>query len=132
MEKKQKLIKVGIEEKVFEYKDETKTLEERKDLYKSEVLNKLLNPIENFNPETFDPLEDNTEEYKLAKRVRKLPPIKLPTMGLSPKEILDGQMIGMYESKQDIYLILAHRCNDLQDEVDTLKKELIKINKIIK
>jgi hypothetical protein len=46
----------------MEYLDKKKSLKERKELYKAEVLNKQLNPIKNFNPETFDPSADDTEE----------------------------------------------------------------------
>jgi hypothetical protein len=106
----------------MEYLDKKKSLKERKELYKAEVLNKQLNPIKNFNPETFDPLADDTEEYKVAKRERKDPPKELPTMGMKPKELLEGQMIGMYESKQDLYLLFAHKCNELQKRIDNLEK----------
>jgi hypothetical protein len=102
--------------------NEGETLEEKKALFKQHVTSKMMNPVDNFDPETFDPMADETEEYQLAKRQRILPPKELPTFGMKPKEIMEGQCIGLYESKQDIYLILAHRCNDLQRQVDELKK----------
>jgi hypothetical protein len=43
-------------------------------------------------------------------------------MGMKPKELLEGQMIGMYESKQDLYLLFAHKCNELQKRIDNLEK----------
>ena len=106
----------------MEYLNKKKSLEDRKELYKKEILDKRLNPVKDFNPETFDPMADDTEEYKLAKRKRVLPPKELPTFGMKPKELLEGQMIGMFESKQDLYLLFAHRCNELQKEIDSLKK----------
>lgn len=102
--------------------DAEKTIEGKRALFKEHVTDKMMNPIEEFDPETFDPMDDGSEEYQLAKRPRVLPPKELPTFGLSPKEIMEGQCIGLYESKQDIYLILAHRCNDLQRQVDELKQ----------
>ncbi|KKL05025.1 hypothetical protein LCGC14_2610200, partial [marine sediment metagenome] len=80
-----------------------------------------MNPDSDFDPKTFDPFK-GTPEYEVGKRKRVIPPKELPTYKLSPKEIREGQMIGMYESKQDLYLIFAHRCNQLQQEVDELKK----------
>jgi len=97
--------------------------EEKKIEYKRHI-GRMLNPLSDrdFNPETFDPIE--IEELKgIQIRERKIPIGKLPTYGLKPKEIMEGQMIGMYESKQDIYLILAHKINELQDEIAKLKKK---------
>ena len=85
--------------------------------------------VKDFDPETFDPLADDTEEYKLAKRVRKEPPEFLPTMGMKPKELLEGQMIGMYESKQDLYLLFANKINILQKRIDVLEKIIDNIGK---
>lgn len=107
-----------------EYLNKKKSLTERKQLYKEEVTDKLMNPFDNFNPDNFDPLATNSEEDKLAKRVRLVPPKLLPLFGLKPKEIREGQMIGMYESKQDLYLIMAHRCNELQIELDAKDLEI--------
>ena len=112
---------------ILKYKDKTKSIKERKLLYKEEILDKRLNPIKDFNPETFDPMADDTEEYKLAKRERKNPPKELPTMGMKPKKLMEGQMIGMFESKQDLYLIFAQRCNELQKEIDAIKFILSKL-----
>jgi len=80
-------------------------------------------PVQGFDKKTFDPLAE--EEIKeVSFRIRKKPPKKLPTFGLEPKEILEGQMIGMYESKQDLYLIMAHRINELQEEIELLKTKI--------
>jgi len=102
-------------EEIQEYSDQVSL--EIKDQF-----NKVLNPIEDFNLETFDPLIDYTQEYYALKRERKDPPEILPTMGLKPKEILQGQMVGMYESKQDLYLIFAHKINGLQNRISNLEK----------
>ena len=111
-------------EPILKYRDKTFSLVERKELYKTEVLDKLLNPIKDFNPETFDYASDNSDEYELAKRIREPVSTILSTMGMNPKKLLEGQMIGMYESKQDIYLTFANRCNQLQAEVELLKTEI--------
>ena len=102
--------------------DKTKTLEERKELF-AEQTNKMMNPFTNFDPNTFEPNE-GVPELELVDRVRKVPNKLLPTFGLKPKEIREGQMIGMFESKQDIYLILAHRNNELQTQVDDLQTQI--------
>jgi len=104
--------------------NEGETLEEKKALFKQHVTSKMMNPVDNFDPETFDPMADETEEYQLAKRQRILPPKELPTFGMKPKEIMEGQCIGLYESKMDLYLILAWRTNQLQKEVDELRVRL--------
>lgn len=109
------------------YLDENIEISERIKL-KKEADERMMNPFDTFDPNEFEPLANDFEkEISYRKRVK--PSKKLPTYGLNPKEILEGQMIGMYESKQDIYLILAHRCNDLQEEIDILKKRLDKIEK---
>jgi hypothetical protein len=107
------------------YQNKKLSLTERKTHFKREVLDKQLNPSSNFDPTTFDPMDDNSDEYKFAKRERKDPPRELPTMGMKPKEILEGQMIGMYESKQDLYLLFANKFNELQKRIDELEKKLI-------
>lgn len=102
------------------------TIEQKKEAYKKNM-NELLNPIpeDEFNPETFDPIiVDGLEGIQI--RERKVPIGKLPTYGLAPKEVMEGQMIGMYESKQDLYLLLAHKINELLDRIEVLEKELNK------
>ena len=111
----------------LQYKDKSKPLKEREVLYKTEVTDKMMNPVpvEDFDVKKFDPMADDTEEYQFAKRERVAPPKELPTFGMNPKEIREGQMIGMYESKQDLYLTFAHRCNQLQAEIELLKAEIV-------
>lgn len=106
------------------YEDKTKLIEERKDDYKKSI-DKKMNPIpvDKFNCDNFEPLGDQ-EMFIIAGRKRIDPPKILPTFGLKPKEIRVGQMIGMFESKQDLYLIMANRINELQKEVDDLKKKI--------
>ncbi len=92
-----------------------------KEQYKQQ-LEVLLNPVpqDKFNPDDFEPLGEEAKKINFRKRVN--PPKELPTFGLKPKEILEGQMIGMFETKQDLYLIFAHRINELQKQIDELKK----------
>jgi hypothetical protein len=107
------------------YLDKTLPKKERQAEYKKSI-EKLMNPFDNFNPDTFEPLASVEEqEYTYRKRIK--PPVSLPTFNLNPKEILEGQLIGMCESKQDLYLIFAHRCNDLQAEIELLKEEIKKL-----
>ena len=104
------------------------SIEERQEDYKK-VMDKKMNPIpENeFNPNDFEPLGDDIKA--VANRKRNIPQKKLPTYGIKPKEIREGQMIGMFESKQDLYLIFAHRCNEMQNEIDLLKEEINNLKK---
>lgn len=92
-----------------------------------EKIDKLMNPYpkESFNAETHDPAKDIADET--WKRSRVLPLRELPTSGLKPKEIREGQMIGMYESKQDLYLIFAHKCNELQNKIDGLEARILEL-----
>lgn len=94
--------------------------ETRREMHK-ELMDNLLNPKDEFNPETFDPM-DGVEDYEIKKRGRKTPPTRLPTMGILPKELFEGQMVGMYESKQDLYLTMAHYINDLLDRIEALEQ----------
>lgn len=109
----------------MQYKDKTKSKKERKALYKKEVTDKMMNPVpaKDFNVETFDHMADDTEEYQFAKRKRVSPPEVLPTNGMKPKEIREGQMIGMYESKQDLYLIFATKINELEKRIKYLENK---------
>lgn len=118
--------------KTLKYLDKKFSKEERKKEYKK-VMDKRMNPIpkDKFNPKTFEPLGDENGMFEIAGRKRIKPPKKLPTANLEPKEIREGQMIGMTETKGDIYLTFAHRCNDLQVEVDTLRDEVKILKKLI-
>lgn len=104
--------------------DKSKSLDERKQLYAART-HKKMNPIpaDEFDPENWEPMGPR-KEAELAGRPRKKPVKKLPTHNINPKEIREGQMIGMYESKQDLYLMFAHRCNEMQDEIDALRAEV--------
>ena len=114
--------------KIPKYLDKSLPIEERKKDYQKH-LEKMMNPIpkKDFKPETFNLAMEGFSE--LADRKRILPPKELPTFNLKPKEIRVGQMIGMYESKQDLYLIFAHRCNELQKKVEELEARIQELEK---
>jgi hypothetical protein len=114
-----------MEKELQKYLDKTLSLKDRKIEFKS-IIDKQMNPVKNFNPDTFEPFAP-PEIQEISDRTRKLPQKELPTFGIKPKEIREGQMIGMYESKQDLYLIFAHRCNDLQKQIDDLTIEINKL-----
>lgn len=117
-----KEIKINTsKEKVPKFLDTSIPLEERKRLHK-EHISKVMNPIKNFNPEIFAP--GCSEELKPFARKRVKPNKILPTFDLLPKEIRIGQMLGMWENKQDLYLIFAHRCNEMQQEIEQLKEKI--------
>lgn len=122
-----------MNEKNKKYLDKNLSLDERKRIYKEEVIDKMMNPIkkEEFIASSFDPLSTGNEEEILAFRERKDPPEILKTNNIKPKEIREGQMIGMYESKQDLYLTFAHRCNALQEKVNALEKRLKKLEDLL-
>lgn len=107
---------------IKKYEDKELPIEERKADYR-ERIDKMMNPIpeKDFNPDTFEPAGEDMR--LVADRKRELPPTRLPLFGLKPKKMREGQMIGMFESKQDLYLTLAHRINQLQDEIDLLKNK---------
>ena len=102
--------------------DKSLSLDERKIAYK-EVMDQTLNPNELFNPQTFDPMSEDPD-YEVKKRLRVKHIGKLETMGMNPKKQLEGQMVGMFESKQDLYLLFANKINDLIDRVDELERKL--------
>jgi len=112
-----------MSKKIMKYEDKTISMNERIKDY-SDRIDLAMNPIEKdkFDPDTFEPAGEDMRE--VSGRVRELPPKLLPVYGLKPKKIREGQMIGMYESKQDIYLTLAHRCNEMQAEIDLLKSKI--------
>ena len=88
-----------------------------------EIQEQMMNPKTDaeFDPENFDPME-GIENHDIVKRVREVAPKRLPNPhGLKPKKILEGQMIGMYESKQDLYLLICalyERVADLEDQLN--------------
>lgn len=119
-----KMTRENIEKAQAVVKDTKKSLAVRRKAYK-DLMDGMLNPKapEEFDPTTFDPM-DTVDDYEVKKRTRKEPPRRLPTMGLKPKELFEGQMVGMFESKQDLYLLIAwlsERVSDLEDEVKRLR-----------
>lgn len=90
-----------------------------------DLKHKTLNPIPEaeFDPKTFEP-RISDPMVQLLPRSRKDPPRRLPTKGLKPKEVMEGQMVGMFESKQDLYLMMAHYINDLLDRVEELEQQV--------
>jgi hypothetical protein len=96
--------------------DKKLSLTKRKEAHK-EIVKDFMNPDENFNPDTFDNRKGDAN-YEVKKRIRVEPTRRLPSMGMQPKELLEGQMVGMFESKQDLYLLIAwlsERVSDLED-----------------
>lgn len=119
-----KLTTKQMENRVAKVKDTSLPLATRRTAYK-ELMNIQLNPKDeaDFDPETFDPME-GVDDYEVKKRSRKEPPKRLPTFGLKPKELFEGQMVGMFESKQDLYLLIAwlsNRVTDLEEEVKQIR-----------
>lgn len=103
-------------------RDGREPLQKRKEALE-QIRTEMMNPVEHFDPTTFDPdgAAVSPTEYETMRRPREDPPRILPTMGLKPKKLLEGQMIGMYESKQDLYLIIAwlsKRVSDLEDKLE--------------
>jgi len=87
-----------------------------------EIKDKLLNPIkaEDFDPDTYEPDATNVM-VQLIPRAREKPPRRLPTGGLKPKQIMQGQKVGTFESKQELYLHIAElseRISDLEDIIN--------------
>lgn len=108
---------------IKKYQDKTIPLNERRIDFSNRV-NKHLNPIpeENFDPETFEPAGEDMRLVGNRQRIDL--PNRLPTYGIKPKQIREGQMIGMYESKQDLYLISAQIYNKLQDKIEELESTI--------
>ncbi len=112
-------------EKIEIMGDNSIPLDVRKRAYK-ELVDLQQNPDNNFDPLTFDPMKD-VENYEVVRRHREAPPARLETMGMFPKKILGGQLIGEYESKQDLYLTMAHYINNLLDRIEYLEAEITKL-----
>lgn len=116
-----KINKLLAEQKRAIVQNKALPIEERRAAHK-ELMEAKLNPIDEkkFDPLTFDPMYD-VPDFEVKKRVRKEPPRRLPCRGMLPKEILEGQMAGMFESKQDLYLLIAwlsNRVSDLEDRLN--------------
>ena len=119
-----KLTQKQIANRLAKVSDETLPLSDRKVAY-VETMNEFLNPKADvdFDPATFDPM-DGVKDYEVKKRNRTEPPRRLPTMGMKPKELFTGQLVGMFESKQDLYLLIAwlsERVSDLEDQLKVQK-----------
>lgn len=114
----------NVQKKMEVVSDRTKSVEERKRAY-NDAMGEILNPVpkKDFNPDTFDPKSD-TPNFDVKKRPRVDIPEELETYGLKPKALLKGQMIGMYESKQDLYLLIAHVNNLLKKRIDALEERV--------
>ena len=85
----------------------------------------LLNPIpvEDFDPEVFDP-NAASEFTKLLPRARVKPPKRLPNPHkMKPKQVMEGQMVGMFETKQDLYLLIAELYERVADLEDLIEKQ---------
>lgn len=87
-----------------------------------------MNPFADFAPDNFEPLRPRGKPES-DDRKRVAPPKELPTFNIKPKEFRVGQMIGMYESKQDLYLIFAWRCNEMQKKIDELETKVANLEK---
>lgn len=108
------------------YLDKTLPLKERKAAYDLDK-EKMMNPFTNFDPKNFEPIKPTEDlEPEIYFRERKKQSGKFPTFGIEPKVIREGQMIGMYESKQDLYLLFAHKINDILDRIEDLESRLPK------
>ena len=115
----QKLTKQELNNKKEKALDVSLPMEERKQAHK-DSMEHLMNPDVNFDPLTFDN-KKGVQGYDVMKRPREAPPRRLPTLGMKPKKILEGQLVGMYESKQDLYLLIAelyNRVSDLEDIIN--------------
>jgi hypothetical protein len=125
LNRKKKLTKLQVANRKGILDDTKQPMAKRIKAHK-EIREEMMNPKEevDFNPDTFDPME-GVKNHSLIKRERKPMPHRLPNPhGLKPKEILEGQMIGMFESKQDLYLMLCaavERIADLEDRLDILE-----------
>lgn len=119
--------------KIERFLDKTLSLSIRRVSFEDHM-KKVMNPIpqDKFDPKNFDPIEDPELDKEVYARERKKHVGRLPTNMLEPKVIREGQMIGMYESKQDLYLLFAHKINDLEDLVESLVAEINTLKKKIK
>jgi hypothetical protein len=117
--------------KIDKYLDKALPLSERKKDFNDRI-DKMMNPFpkETFDPTNFEPMppEDDLEP-EIYTRERKKHSGKFPTFGIEPKKIREGQLIGMFESKQDLYLLFAHKVNDLIDEMNEMRQEIKKLKK---
>jgi hypothetical protein len=74
--------------------------------------------------------EDKLMRFSIKEnRDREQLPERLPTFGLLPMPVDEHEHIGMYESKQNIYLTLAHAFNKAMDRIEALEKEVENLKK---
>jgi hypothetical protein len=119
-----KITKQNVQDLLAVVNNKDAVLAVRKKAY-ADILDATLNPraTKDFDPDTWDP-HNQVEAYEIKRRARVVPPKRLPTLGMRPKEVMQGQMIGMYESKQDLYLMIAwlsERVSDLEDALKALQ-----------
>jgi hypothetical protein len=118
---KRKLNTKKLRETALDKKQPIKKRREAAMKLRDNALNPL--PESEFNPDTFEG-EAAVGFTAVIPRKRKEPPRRLPCKGMKPKEIMEGQRVGCFESKQDLYLLVAwlsNRVTDLEDEVNTLR-----------
>ena len=51
-------------------------------------------------------------------------PNRLPTGGMMPLPPDEHELIGLYESKQNLYLIIAHAYNKIMERLDQIEEQL--------
>lgn len=65
------------------------------------------------------------EQKKMSIKKNRLPysvfPDRLPTFGKMPLPIDEHSRIGLYESKQNLYLIIAHAYNKIMEKLEQLE-----------
>lgn len=125
-EERSKIVRQEIDVDVVAFQNTKLSVTKRKQAY-AKIMDKMLNPLpaEAFDPETWEPMAGDPD-IELKKRGRAEPPKRLPTMGLKPKVVMEGQMIGMLETKQDLYLLIAwlsERVTDLEEQVEILSNK---------
>lgn len=121
-----RLTREQIKNRMDKVSDSTLPMATRKEAHR-EAMDSVMNPDDNFDPVTFD-TKKGIPNYEVKKRERVATPDILPTMGMYPKKLIEGQRIGEFESKQDLYLMLAHINNKLFQELSTLKDRLDRNN----
>lgn len=80
-------------------------------------------PLKSLIPEITDKEAASMSVKKNRDPYEKLPD-RLPTMGLSPLPVDEHLHIGLYESKQTLYLTLAHAYNKLMERLEEAEAEI--------
>jgi len=79
---------------------------------------------------TEDTLKEHMEAIKKRPWVpMKTMPKRLPTMGQYPYPPVESALIGRTEAKENLYQLMAHSYNTLQERCDLLEKRLEKLEK---